>query len=284
MYRVGILGTENSHAMAFTEIINDNAEGKYSDFKVTALYGLEKTPSEAIKAKYPDITIVENIADMVDIVDCAMITARHGKYHKPFAMPFIEAGKPVFVDKPFTISIAEGYDLIDAAKKYKVPIMGGSGCKYCDELLEYKAEILSGKIGNVQSAVMSFAADMKSEYGGFYFYGAHLVEMAMTVFGCDVKGISAFVKNGHLSTILRYDALDLLLSFAKSYTAVAYGEKGYIFKNITTNNIYNYEIDHFTEMVRTGKSSMSEDQLIKPIIVLNAIEESLKYHTSIDFI
>ena len=282
MYKVGILGTENSHAIEFTKLINP--QGSYEDFQVTALYGIEKAPSEAIKALYPDIVIYDNIADMVKNVDCAMITARHGKYHKPFAMPFIEAGKPVFVDKPFTISIADSRDLLDAAKKYNVPMMGGSGCKYAVDLLDFKAEIFSGNIGTVKSAVMTFAADMDSEYGGFYFYGSHLAEMAMTVFGYDVKSVSAFLKNGHLTAIMRYDEVDLVLSFAKSYTALAYGDKGYTFKTISTNNIYKYEIDHFTDMVRSGVSPMTDDQLIKPVIVLNAIEESLKFGTAINII
>lgn len=278
MYKIGILGTENSHAMAFTQIIHDSVD----DFKVTALYGLTKAPSEDIKAKYPEAEIYENIGDMVDKVDCAMITSRHGKYHKPFAMPFIEAGKPVFIDKPFTISLSDANEIIEAAIKYNVPVMGGSGCKYCDELVEFKSEISSGKIGGVKSAVMTFAADMKSEYGGFYFYGAHLVEMVMAVFGYEVRSVSAFLKNGHLSAVMRFDELDVLLSFAKSYTAVAYGEKGYIIKNITTSNIYKYEINHFTDMVQTGVSAMSHDELIKPIIVLNAIEESLKFGAAIN--
>lgn len=276
MYRVGILGTENSHAMAFTQLINAE-RSNYPDFKVTALYALDKSPSEAIKAEFPDITIVDSIDDMVDKVDCAMVTARHGKYHKPFIMPFIEAGKPSFIDKPFTISVGDAEEIIETAEKLKVPIMGGSGCKYSKELLEFKAEIESGKIGRVESAVMTFAADMKSEYGGFYFYGGHLAEMAAVIFGCDVRSVSAFVKNGHLTAILRYDALDLVLSFAKSYTAVAYGEKGYVIKNITTNDIYKYEIDHFTEMVRTGNSPMTSRQLISPVVILNAIEKSLEH-------
>lgn len=281
MYKVGILGTENSHAMAFTQLLNTE---EYPDFEVTALYGLDKAPSEEIKAKYPEAVIVDCVDDMVDIVDCAMITARHGKYHKPFAMPFIKAGKPVFIDKPFTISITDATDLLEAAKQYNVPVIGGSGCKYCDELIEFKSEIFNGSIGRVESAMITFAADMKSEYGGFYFYGSHLAEMAMTVFGYDVKSVSAYLKNGHLTAILRYDEIDLVLSFAKSYTAIAYGEKGYVFKKITTNNIYKYEVNHFTDMVRTGVSSMTDDQLIKPIIILNAIEESLKFGTAINII
>lgn len=281
MYKVGILGTENSHAMAFTQCINA-ADTQNPDFKVTALYALEKAPSEAIQAKFPDVEIFDNITDMVDKVDCAMVTSRHGKYHKPFAIPFIEAGKPVFIDKPFTISLDDSYELLDAAKKFNVPLIGGSGCKYSIDLLEFKDTISNGSIGRVESAVITFPTDLKSEYGGLYFYGSHLAEMAMTAFGYNVKSVSAYEKNGYLNAVLRYDELDVILSFAKNYTAIAYGEKGYLFKEIKIDNIYKYEVDHFIDMVQTGVSSMTDDELIKPVIILNAIEESLKHGHAIN--
>lgn len=276
MYKVAILGTENSHAAAFTQLLNEE-NSVYTDFKVTALYGIEKAPSEAIAGKFEGITIYESIEDIVGEADCAMITARHGKYHKPFALPFIKAGKPVFVDKPFTISNCDAIELIETAKKLNVPVSGGSGCKYCKEITELKAEISAGNIGTVKNAVISFPADIKSEYGGLYFYAAHAVDMVVEVFGCAPKSVSAFVKNGFLSAVVRYDELDVYISFASSYTAIAYGEKGYIFKNISTNDIYKYEVDHFTEMVRTGISPLSADQLLKPVAILNAIERSLEH-------
>lgn len=274
MYKVGILGTENSHALAFTRLINGE-NSAYPDFKVTALYALEKAPSEAIVKEFPSIEIVESPEEMVSMVDCAMITSRHGKYHMPFAMPFIEAGKPVFVDKPFAICPEEAKTMLAAAKAKGVPVTGGSGCKYSLELLAFKEEIESGKIGAVKNAVMSFPAELTSEYGGFYFYGAHLADMVTAVFGCDYKSVTAFVKNGFLSAVVRYDALDVYLSFAKQNIAVAFGEKGQVVKPVTTANIYNYEVDHFTEMVRTGKSPLTDAQLLRPIELLSAIEKSI---------
>ena len=277
MFKVGILGTENSHAAAFTGLIN-SVETKYPDFKVVALYGIDNATSQAIVDKYPgDYTICNSPEEMVDLVDCAMITARHGKYHKPFAMPFIKAGKPVFIDKPFAISNEDAKELLDTAEALGVPVNGGTGCKYCKDFVDFKAEIRdTAKIGNLKNAVMTFAADVHSEYGGFYFYGAHLAEMALNCFGYHPNSVTAYLKNDYLSAVVRYDEYDIYLSFAKSYTAVAYGDKSYVFKTIGLADIYDFEMSHFTEMVRTGKSPMAREELEMPIKLLNAIEQSLK--------
>ena len=52
MYRVGLLGTENSHAMAFAKTLNlpDPVTGErlYPEFRVVACFAHEKAPSEAI--------------------------------------------------------------------------------------------------------------------------------------------------------------------------------------------------------------------------------------------
>ncbi|MBQ2765488.1 MAG: Gfo/Idh/MocA family oxidoreductase [Clostridia bacterium] len=277
MYRVGILGTENSHAAAFTKILN-SAESIYDDFQVVALYGIDNATSEAIANTYPDqkFTICNSPEEMVDLVDCAMITARHGKYHKPFAMPFIKAGKPVFIDKPFTISNDDAKELLDTAEAMGVPVNGGTGCKYVQDFVDFKAEMRDPAIGTLKNAVMTFAADIHSEYGGFYFYGAHLAEMALNAFGFNPTSVTAYLKNDYLSAVLRYDELDVYLSFAKSYTAIAYGDKSYVFKTIKLDNIYDYEMAHFTEMVRTGKSPMERVELEMTVKLLNAIEQSLK--------
>nr|MBQ4318378.1 Gfo/Idh/MocA family oxidoreductase [Clostridia bacterium] len=277
MYRVGILGTENSHAAAFTKILNA-ADSIYEDFRVVALYGIDNATSEAIAVNYPDqeIKICESPEEMVDLVDCAMITARHGKYHKPFAMPFVKAGKPVFVDKPFTISAEDAKELLDTAEAMGVPVNGGTGCKYVQDFVDFKEAMKDPAVGTVQNAVMTFAADIHSEYGGFYFYGAHLAEMALNAFGFNPTSVTAYLKNDYLSAVVRYDEYDVYLSFAKSYTAVAYGDKGHVFKTIGLANIYDHEMAHFTEMVRTGKSPMAREELENTVKLLNGIEQSLK--------
>jgi predicted dehydrogenase len=280
-FRVGILGTENSHAMAFTRNINlpdENGSLRYPDFRVTALYAAEKAPSEAIAAACgDDIVIYDSVESMVGKVDCVMVTARHGRYHLPFALPFIEAGCPAFIDKPFAISPFDARTLVSAAAAAGVPLCGGSGCKYSRDLLALKEELDSGKYGAVTSAVLNFPADLGSEYGGFYFYASHLVEMTTALFGCDVRTVNAMEKNGFLTAVAGYDKFNSVMNFAKNsrYFAVIYAEKDIIIREIGIADIYAAEVRHFTEMVRTGVSPLTEKQLIAPVFIMNAIERSL---------
>lgn len=281
-YKVGILGTENSHAMAFARLINlpdQNGDLRYPDFRVTALYAAERAPSEAIvSACGNDIKIYDSAETMAGEVDCVMVTARHGKYHKSLAMPFIEKGCPVFIDKPFTITPEDTRTILEAAQKSGSPLCGGSGCKYSRELLTLKDELDSGKYGAVTSAVLNFPADINSEYGGFYFYASHLVEMTAALFGSDIMTVAAMEKNGYLTAIAGYEKFNAVMNFAKNgkYYAVVYTEKEIVIREIGIADIYLYEVDHFVRMVQTGVSPVSYKQLAVPVFVMNAMERSLK--------
>ena len=49
MFKIGIIGSENSHAMAFSEIFN--LSGQYDDIRVVAVYGEESEASQKIADK-----------------------------------------------------------------------------------------------------------------------------------------------------------------------------------------------------------------------------------------
>ncbi|MPM87492.1 hypothetical protein SDC9_134588 [bioreactor metagenome] len=141
-----------------------------------------------------------------------------------------------------------------------------------------KTEIAEGKVGKLYSGIINFPAELESEYGGMYFYGSHLVEMAMTAFGSDILSVSAFASSeGHLTAVARYTKYDIILNFVRNYQyiAIAYGAGGNIVKNPNIGGIYESEVKHFVDMIRTGKSAISTDDLVKPVYVLNAIEKSL---------
>ena len=277
MYRIGILGTENSHAAAFTDIVNTPGSPYEGEFKVTALYDLDGGPSRAIQSKHEKdgIAVVSSPEEMLPLVDCVMVTARHGKYHDEFALPFIREGMPAFIDKPFTCSAQTAVRLTEEAQRYSAPLCGGSGCKYSPEILKLKADIDSGKIGKVTSAMITFAVDLNSVYGGLYFYSGHLIEEMITLFGGDVRTVSAFRSGDHLTAIARYPSIDVTMNFEHTYTAVVYGEKGWIAVPTTCDGIYEAEFAHFAEMVRTGKSPVTAEDLIKPVRIMDALQRSL---------
>lgn len=282
MYRVGLLGTENSHAMAFAKTLNlpdpETGELLYPDFKVVACFAHDKAPSEAIvKECGADIVIVESPEEMVDLVDCAMITSRHGKYHKEFALPFLKVGKPCFIDKPFTASVEDAKELVELIEKNNLLVTGGSGCKFVPQIEDLIREIKRGDIGELASCVFSFPGDRKSEYAGIFFYGQHLIEMVIKTFGDGIESVACFEKKDHLTAIARYADIDVVMNFtpANRYLAVAYGKKGNIVKELDISGIYPAEVANFVKMIREGKMPVSLNDIVLPVYVLTAMEKSL---------
>ena len=87
MFKIGIIGSENSHAAAFSEIFN--LSGTYDDVRVTAIWGEDMEASRKIAEKC-HVEIVKPM-DMLREVDAVMVTSRNGALHWGYVRPFIEA-------------------------------------------------------------------------------------------------------------------------------------------------------------------------------------------------
>jgi len=284
MLRIGIIGTENSHALAFAKIINlpNPLTGTklYEDVRIVGVYG-------------PDLESAQNIMDTVGVdfiaskpedffgkVDAMMITSRRGSVHYEYAMPFIEKGIPLFIDKPITTDNKKALDLINQAKKNNVLITGGSGCKYAYDIITLKNNF-AAMVANqtIRSSAMNFAVQTNSIYDGIFFYSSHLVEMALTVFGYDMLSVNAVEKNGTVVVIAAYKNFDVTLHFTDESSissCVIFGKDKNIYREIDISNIYDLEGEKFISMLRTGIMPVSYENIIKPVYVINAIIKSLE--------
>ena len=151
MFRIGILGAENSHAMAFTEIFNGlkpEYSGEFDDMRVVAVGGHYPEANRAVFDRGRLEFIAEKPGDMLGRVGAVMVTARDGRLHAPFARPFIEAGVPAFIDKPFTSDWAEAQRLAELAQAKGVPLAGGSGVKLCAGVARLR-QAVAGNPGGV---------------------------------------------------------------------------------------------------------------------------------------
>ena len=99
MYRIAILGCENSHADAFLNFIIK--ENLYPDIEVAGVYSNDAEAAAKIQEKF-GVYVAKTPDEFVGKVDGIMITARDGAYHYPYAKPYIESGIPMFIDKPIT--------------------------------------------------------------------------------------------------------------------------------------------------------------------------------------
>lgn len=276
--KIAILGTENSHAHAFAQLIRDKRE-KYADIEFIGVYGYDAQANQRLLDEGLVSYVAHTADEFVDQADAVIITARHGDLHYEYAMPYIKKGIPAFVDKPFAIRAENIEEMINAAKEHHTLLCGGSSLKYMDEIQPLRRFCQSHSIagGHVNAPV-----SMDNEYGGFYFYSQHLVEILTAVFGYDVRSVYARRSDGddpkHISVIFHYDGFDVTaqyLSDIYTYSAAVFSKDGC--HNVFVNDVvycYEKELDVFCHMVRTGKMELGYETLSRPALLLGLIEQS----------
>ncbi len=278
MFKIGIIGSENSHAAAFSEIFN--LSGTYDDVRVTAIWGEDMEASRKIAEKC-HVEIVKPM-DMLREVDAVMVTSRNGALHWGYVRPFIEAGKPAFVDKPLANDYAEAKAIIDLAAEKHVPLVGGSSLKLTPDTLALKEAADEAKLkgellgGNVYAPV-----SLDNPYGGFYFYSSHLIEIALTIFGYDPVAVNAVRTKAGIAAVLEYAGYAVTLNYTESaykYGGVVLTGGGVSGREINMGDAYAREVESFVHMLRTGESDVSPRNLALPVRVLNAIEASYTEH------
>ncbi|MBE6912522.1 MAG: hypothetical protein E7473_08360 [Ruminococcaceae bacterium] len=282
MFKIALLGTENSHARAFCNLIYKgdamNGNVPYADFEVIGLCGDSTEENEILK----EITggkaeISENGDKWVDEVDAIMVTARSGAKHLAYAKKYIEAGKPAFIDKPITIDPEEALELVRLAKKNNVPLCGGSSLGVIEDTQKMKAlRNNADKMERVFGGSVSAPINMKNEWGDFFFYSQHLVQIMTEVFGHDVESIIGVKRDDAATFIARYADYDVTGHYGTmGYSATIYAKNETHHLNLSLANAYRTEFQRFEHMVRTGGMPESYEELINPVFILNAIHEAI---------
>ena len=275
--KIAILGTENSHCMAFAKLIAGEAE--YKDIELVGVYGYDAEANRKLLDAGLAPCAAEKPGDFLGKVDAVMVTARHGDLHWEYAMPYVKEGIPAFIDKPFTVDLGKGRELIETAQKSGALLCGGSSLKFLEELDPVRAAV---KEGVVKGGYVSAPVNMINEYGGFYFYSQHLIEMMFSVFGSDVKAVSAALiseKDNRLMVAFQYDGFDVAGQYYGGYTysAGVVTDKAAVYaSSADVTYLYKTELTEFAEMVRTGRQARPYEALLKPVIIEHAIEESYK--------
>ena len=283
MIRLGLVGTESTHADSFFRIFNqpDPAAGKplFDDIRLTALCGPAPESAERFQGGDGIECIVSRPEELIGRVDAVMITSRRGSTHAAYALPFLEHGTPLFLDKPITCDPAEAKRIITAARERGVPVCGGSGLKFSRSLPAIREEAAALlREGALRGVVMNYSADLYSEYDGFHFYAPHLIEMAQCVLDAPFGSVRALEQNGCVTVYVSGLPVPLLLCYSPDAAAagcllLAKGQN--IYREISDDGIYLEEAEHFVRMLHTGFMEESYDALIRPVYAADAILRSL---------
>ncbi len=277
--KIAILGTENSHAHAFATLIKN--EEKYKDIEIVGVYGYDDAANQRLLDAGLVTRIGKTYDEFLDEVDAILVTARHGDHHYEYALPYIKKGIHAFIDKPFCVDLDKANELVEVAKKSGSLLSGGSSLKFLDDVKPLRRYFQQySNDGKITGGCVAAPVSMVNDYGGFYFYSQHLVEIMLTIFGTDVKKVYAKCDNlekNQISCIFDYGDFDVTAQFYDSYyySASVYSKDGA--KEMSTCNCtycYENELDECFDMVKSGEMPESFERLLLPLKILHAVEES----------
>ena len=186
--RVGMIGLDTSHVVAFSRILNDPANPNHvPGAKVVAAYrgGSPDLPSsrdriDKFTAQLQQefgIEIVADIPTLCSKVDVILLESVDGRKHLEQVKPVFEAGKPVFIDKPLTATLEDALEIERLGKQHGVPWWSSSSLRYSPIVEQVKSQKMTGAITwGPASLEPSHPLDLS-------WYAIHSIEMLYAIMG-----------------------------------------------------------------------------------------------------
>ncbi len=194
--RIGMIGLDTSHCIAFTKEFNKADAGpELGGYKIVAAYPKGSSEIESSYSRIPKYTremealgvkIVDSIEALLEIVDFVMLETNDGRLHLEQALPVLKAGKTMFIDKPMTASLSDAIIIFERAKQFAVPIFSSSSLRY----LENAQRASKDEIGKIVGASTFSPCKLEPTHPDLFWYGIHGVETLYTVMGTGCKQVS----------------------------------------------------------------------------------------------
>ena len=188
--KLGLIGLDTYHVIAFTKILNDPEHPDHvPGAKVIAAF---KGGSDDVESSYTrvdkftkqlqddfGIEIVPTIEELCTKVDAILLESVDGRPHLEQVKPVFEAGLPVFIDKPLAGSLKDAIEIYKLGKKHNVKWFSSSSYRYYDSMLALQQE----DIGELRGAISYGPCTYEEHHPDFFWYGVHPVEALYTVMG-----------------------------------------------------------------------------------------------------
>ncbi len=283
--RVGMIGLDTGHSVAFTKSLNDPVAGdRYGGYKVVAAYpnGTDnildwknRIPELTEEVKNQGVEIVNSIEKMLDKVDVVLLTCIDGNKHLEQALPVFKAGKRMFIDKPFAGSLSDAIAIVEAAKQYDVPMFSSSSLRY----VEGGKEISGGKIGKVIGANAFSPAPIEEHHPDLFWYGVHGVEILFTIMGTGCKRVQrTFTENTDVVVGVweddRIGCFRGIRGGKRGYGGTVFGEDG--ISEVDEYQGYNPLLEKVAEFFDTGAVPVSAEETLEIFAFMQAADVSKK--------
>lgn len=280
--RVGIIGLDTSHAVAFTKELNQKKPVFGNGYRVVAAYpkgsltiesSYSRIPGYIDKVKKMGVEIVKSIDDLLEKVDVVLLETNDGRRHLEQAIPVMKAGKTLFIDKPIAASLVDTMTIFKLSEHYKVPVFTSSSLRF----MSTAQEVANGKIGKVLGADAYSPCAIQENHPDFYWYGIHGVSILYTVMGVGCKEvIRVHTENTDVAVGTWDDGRIGTFRGTRlgkhTYGGTAYGEKGDAV--LGPYDGYNPLLKEIIKFFDSGVSPVSAEETTELYAFMSAADES----------
>lgn len=277
--KVGIIGLDTSHAIAFTKLLNDpKAPPELAGCPVVAAYpkgspdiksSVDRVPKYTEDIRGLGVEIVDSIDALLQRVDAVLLETNDGRPHLEQARAVYKAGKPVFIDKPIAGSLRDAVAIIAEAKAAGVPMFSSSSLRYGQNTQAARA----GALGRVQKCETSSPASIEPSHPDLFWYGIHGVESLFTVMGTGCQSVKRTTEDDKIVVTGKWtDGRIGIFRETKGYGGQAVGEKGE--GPVGESSGYRPLVVEIVKFFRTGVAPFDPRETLEIYAFMEAADES----------
>jgi predicted dehydrogenase len=277
--RLGIIGTDTSHAGAFATLLNG---GKIPGAKIVAAYkggspdvDSSRTRVDKYAADLHDkfgVEIVPDIPSLVSKVDGILLLSVDGRKHLPQLKEALSAKKPVFIDKPLASTLADAKEIERLAKEANVAWFSASSLRWSEITSSLEGP---GILGALTWGPGPFEEHHQLELS---WYAIHPIEILFTLMGpgCEevtrVSGaesdeITCKWKDGRVGTVRA-------LRPYGTYGAVVFRKDGVHVSPAKPHTDYEGLVREIVKFFETGKPPVSNKDTLEIFEFMDAAQRS----------
>jgi hypothetical protein len=281
--RLGIVGTDTSHVIAFTKILNDASQPDHvPGARVVAAY---KGGSKDIKESYErvdkfaeelktkwKVEFSADIASMCRKVDAVLIESVDARSHLEQAKVVIAAGKPMFIDKPLASTLEDARQIAKLAKDAGVPWFSSSSLRF-------------GEIGTTMKypdtlGVTTWGPGPIEEHHHLElaWYAIHPIEMLYTLMGMGCEEVTRTYTDGADVVVGRWrggriGSVRALRPYG-GYGAVVFRAKSVMQSNPKASAGYRPLVVEIVKFFETKQPPVSNEETLEIFEFLDAAQRS----------
>lgn len=287
--KVGIIGLDTSHVIAFTKALNDPSDPQHvPGLRVVAAY---KGGSPDVKESWSrvdkytaelhdkwGVEIVKDIPTLCLKVDAVLLESVDGRPHLEQVKPVFAAHKRVFIDKPLAGSYRDGKEIAELGKAAGVPWFTASSLRFWDQTTRLKNP--SG-IGEVFTYDVLGPTIREPHEPSLFNYGVHAVEMLYQLLGpgCDTVSMQTSGNEDVLVGKWKDGRLGVMRGFSSglyAFSITAYGSKG-VLHSEGKPEAYRELLEQIVKFFQTGVPPVNNNESLEVLAFMEAGDRSVAH-------